>query len=1015
MIPRRRLPLALALALGGLSAAQPQSPAARSQVQVPGGLHALSFIARGKPKPTAEGFFADYCRALIHRSNSADPRINLANQNRLRAYFRRLADLETLGRRDGNRLAITLSNNTRDSQRVMERVSNLLGWRAHTSGGEVALAVAEKTAQSARKEMASALDVDEIGMQEALQSGRPFRLEIRWEPAEILLDEKTWRSHFYLKENYAGGFAEALVVDPRLAKLYLGLSTLDEEARAALLSAVPLKELALKFTDRLYLHASALAVEDGRAALPGLAAAEPIWTKLAGADPRRPGAFFRALLEKDRGRLLAFFSVLSRLDAAHQRFALRSPARAQKLYELFNELPGLVLAADREILRSSFLDFLQTAPLDAEGRLVFPGALRLWLPPQTAAGPVTPELEDRIVEHLARTRRSSTDGPVSELDAFVAVARIDAHRGAPRGARGETGAHLSETAAALLYRNFQEFQDVYPYFTMLTGVTERELSAFFAFAEKLRQFPRDRLETVVGQWHSLTILLALAEESGALPPKQAAQLFGQLCERLAADSPADATGASLDLVRSLVQNASNDAVDEALQNLLLGSGEPVRFELGGIPRQIDPAAARNSKYQEVLDHQQVPTLGVLLGMLDAARAIGSGQRRAAEHLARLEGAVKQLPAAELPRDLTAPQKAKLERAAPGRIANVLSRLRRRIDAGARDVQQPVAELLAELSPQVTLALSGIVYARFLDPDDLLVAEDPLFLRKHRFVITYPLRRLWPQSALQAAMGERGGSFLEGGFAQMSYAAGQVALAGAKQTDSNSEAIFTAQLGSLRATDWRSVRDEDLRLVSAKMRLGRHWIERAASDASRRAEIAEATHGLLSLARRARMLQAIQAGDPKLAASVLTPADLYFLADRYLARHAADPWQSEEVEALRQAARNSSGARLELLGSSLPNLRGCPHPHLAALPPYEEFDSHLMPSRMAERMAEFKLYLADYASRRRIPAAALGALAAPMALEILRELPMTDLRDWRSVRAAFSEIGDTLLESVLPKP
>jgi hypothetical protein len=84
-----------------------------------------------------------------------------------------------------------------------------------------------------------------------------------------------------------------------------------------------------------------------------------------------------------------------------------------------------------------------------------------------------------------------------------------------------------------------------------------------------------------------------------------------------------------------------------------------------------------------------------------------------------------------------------------------------------------------------------------------------------------------------------------------------------------------------------------------------------------------------------------------------------------------------------------------------------------LPPFEEFE-HQTPAAMAQRIAEFKLYLAEYLDRRGYPAETIGIVAEPLLRRMLGNLAMTDPRDWRSVLANYAKISDDAIEESLPK-
>jgi hypothetical protein len=177
-------------------------------------------------------------------------------------------------------------------------------------------------------------------------------------------------------------------------------------------------------------------------------------------------------------------------------------------------------------------------------------------------------------------------------------------------------------------------------------------------------------------------------------------------------------------------------------------------------------------------------------------------------------------------------------------------------------------------------------------------------------------------------------------------------------------------------------------------------------------LAEATLGTLSLSRRADLLNGLRAGEWKPVWQSVTLSDLYFLAGAYLARYKADAWESPVTRTVRQWPGGADSSELARLGGSHPTLNGCDHAHMLRLAPYEEYERVMLPMKMAERVTELKLYLIDYAGQAGIPAAALGTLAEPMALEVLRKLQMSDSKDWRPITLALASFDAQNLTSLL---
>jgi len=955
-----------ALLVVGLLGGQQPGP---NTVLIPGGIKALAFIARGKENPPPDRFLVDYCQAVLHHTAAGDRAIAQTYLERLERYFQRIAALESLGTRSRDRLEITLGGSGAGSRGRTEKVANFLGWRTYSSNNQLVLEVLDRTQQSARKETATALDIDELAMQEALQAGRPFTFEVPYDRADVLLDEGTWRRSFAGKEELPGGLAQALARDPRLARLYVGLSELDEQTLAALLAAFDLRRLTDGYADLLYRNASALAVAGGRVVVPGGEAAEPIWRELAGASPREPARFLRALLDADKGRLFSFFSTLSRVSAERQRFATRSAARARRLYELW---PRAGAASE-----SSVAEFLRSVPLEADGRIRFPGGHAAWIPEEAKRinGALKPEQEDDLVAALTKADSQGASRRLG-LAAFPLVARLEARR-MERGGRP-----LDALSARLLALNARRTSAFYPRFEELTGLTQQEFVAFFELAAKLQRRNGPELNMQMGQFDSLTALIGLGRQSGALTERQRTELFRFLCERFAiADSAADLTGASLGALRRILQEAGSQATgataDERIRNQVLGRAAAVVLTINGVEREVDVSAIRHSSYRQVLELQSVPAVETLLGIHDAAQNLAAGKGVAAKNVRLVQAGVAALPDPEIPESLRgrAPQNhnLRLHRAEPlRRAATDLERAASR--SGNRGaVEEAARELLAALSPQVKLALSGILYAYYLNPNDLLISEDPLLLRKHQFVDMFSIRtgtHVFPAPSLQNDSGALG-SYLTGGFAGFGPTAGQVALAGSKQTESPSEMVFAAQVGSLRAGGHR-VTDEGLRAAAARLRAAKEWVAGARPE-----EVAAATRGLLPPSRQAHLLSAVGAKNWNAAWKAATPGDLYWLAGA--AGEPRGDWLLERPEAA-----------------------------------FEEYEHHLMPQHMGQRAAEFPLHLAEYMDRRKWPAAVWPAVAEPLAQEILRELPMSHMRDWRSVVAAFARIDDTMVERILEK-
>jgi hypothetical protein len=160
---------------------------------------------------------------------------------------------------------------------------------------------------------------------------------------------------------------------------------------------------------------------------------------------------------------------------------------------------------------------------------------------------------------------------------------------------------------------------------------------------------------------------------------------------------------------------------------------------------------------------------------------------------------------------------------------------------------------------------------------------------------------------------------------------------------------------------------------------------------------------MSLSRRADLLNGIEARNwGKVWESVMLP-DLFLLGGKYLDRFKTDLWTSPVTVALRSIAGANDGSRLDILGGIPYRSFGCSHPHLLAEAPYEEYERRMFPEELAERSAEFKLFLAFQADSLGVEPSALSDVAETLASRAFRNAQMTNSKDWRSLLAGFASI------------
>jgi len=145
-----------------------------SLVMVPGGLSALAFTAHAsKEEIPPDRFFYEYSRTLVDRGVDSG---KTKYVDGIREYFERIGSLHALGANAPGDVVITLSLTDKGARRQTEKALNVLGIRLKSSKGEVELSQGENKSQAIKQETAAALSLDEVGIQEALQAGKTYRL-----------------------------------------------------------------------------------------------------------------------------------------------------------------------------------------------------------------------------------------------------------------------------------------------------------------------------------------------------------------------------------------------------------------------------------------------------------------------------------------------------------------------------------------------------------------------------------------------------------------------------------------------------------------------------------------------------------------------------------------------------------------------------------------------------------------------------------------------------------------------
>ncbi|HEV2731499.1 MAG TPA: hypothetical protein VGV15_15820, partial [Terriglobales bacterium] len=445
------------------------------------------------------------------------------------------------------------------------------------------------------------------------------------------------------------------------------------------------------------------------------------------------------------------------------------------------------------------------------------------------------------------------------------------------------------------------------------------------------------------------------------------------------------------------------SADDALQLCLLG-------------RHVSSNDERAKDFARVLDAQHVPSLTSLLAIYDAAAKVSTRQS-ASDSLPAIQKWIDGLPTVDLPKEIkvSGKEKSAILRYDPAPARKIVAQLREKAakrKPNPKDLEKLARQLRSELQPQVTAALAGPLYAYFLRSSDLVVANDPLLLRKHHYFDFsfegFERRKIVPSDFKPKS--EAAGSYFLGGFAQFAGSAGLAAVH-SKNLGGASMESTASQLATIRSGGWDLLDESDQRLIALRIVVAREWVYESARKPELLRALNEETMGLLSLSRRADLLNGIASRDWRRVWESITLPELLALGGRYAKHFKSDPQPSEAVAALLSTEAKNDGSRLNTLGPIPAYTFGCNHPHLHSDAPYEEYEHHL-PVEMGERSAEFKLFLAFQADRLGLQPEVVDRLAEKLARKAFRKAQMTDYRDWRSLLNAYASVDTKDLEQGL---
>jgi tetratricopeptide (TPR) repeat protein len=819
----------------------------KNTVTVPGGMKALAFAALMHEEVGSDRFAADYASTVARMTRGKDGKSREAYLDSVRAYFRTMSALKAEAGTNGASGEIVLSTADKPSLERTEKTLKLLGWKLKYAGKKISLEVSSKESDATKQPYLAVMGVDEIQMKSALEAGSTFTLRVKDEQVPIIFDEKFWLERVIEKVSPPGGLFEAFLENLGATRFYSGLAQMNDEAQQQVMRVAEPKKLLGRYADLLASYGAALSVVNGQIMLPGGSSAAPVWQQFAGSKPQDPPAFLTSLLSRNDGKPLAFFNLLTNLPPLQQRFFTKSPARLNSFYKAFPFTEREDLKRHAVIRRDVyFRDLARELPLDEEGNINFPGSAQIWLVAKggssdtgqvskllrKATKKALPEVEDEILLRLLDTEYEVDGDKFNQVENFLALVRLERHRTHP----------LDEATALLLSQNYARYRGVFPLFATLPDLSSQNLTSFFQACRNLESLAKPLLNQALGEFQGVLQLVVLLFENGAMEESTVVSTFAATCERFAkAKEPYEFAQATLESLRSVMDELKpsrqalatasspkgiapdgtavnqSDSWDDRLLAALTGPAKRVSFRLQDKEYALDRATQQREKMREILQLQSATSLDTLRQIRDAVSSMIQGDGETSRSIEEIEIAIPQLKEIDVQtqKGLSNNLRERIYFAKPEEIHLRLAKIRKEAaKEKPKDLPKLVADLLGELNPYLKNSLVGWIYSYYFSPQDLVIAQDPLFVRRHELFRDGTHHKVYWPPAEQRSYNQEGGIFVEGVLFQLGPMAGRLGLTQVESDKSFSghntmEAVAATQIASLRSLAWARLNESDL--------------------------------------------------------------------------------------------------------------------------------------------------------------------------------------------------------------
>ncbi|MGA2324655.1 MAG: hypothetical protein ABSH05_00065 [Bryobacteraceae bacterium] len=981
---------------GKLPEARPEPDEERQTIEVPGPLRSFSRMAALAPDTAPSDLLPALARNVVTNGYQAAGGEALEPTEYLKLVTRYLSQARELQKLGGAQKAIRIE--TCDSPQTGE-VLRILGYRMRGGcGSEVVL----ETVNASRAFLTIDSGFPLAQLEQALRTNRPFSLPYPPTRIPILYGADYWIT---AKEKQSGDFIDVFLSDPALCRFYVAMAKLDRGTADELRKVSPVARLKV-FAHVLDFFGDMFEIRDGKAVVPGGMRTAAMWGELAGVSPDHGAAFFDRLISKDDGWMASYFDALARIGGPAQEY-LTEPQRMKRFYLAIR---GRVTSPGpaRPVFRSNTDMMLLTTRLrlEPDGRPHIPGNIGVWKeffanPPhgkydgklmRAASGWKEP---DDVLEALFGLCRKSVEN--EPLKIFMTLSDLGRFRSQP----------LDPATVSRLAREYRHYGAQYSAFADAPALRDQTVIQYLDTAQAITHMGDTSLRAdTAGMMQALVGLWQIFCRQGSIPASEADSALAGILSLFAKVRNSrelfDDGRAGVDLLLKATHSPERADVQDRFIDLLAGAAPTGDSEAHSVIVQ---------EMIRIFEAQRLVSLNSLLDLADNLERLPRGEKLNATLVNRLAARISEI---QLPRaGLSTIEKSSFsfgywsERHIQ---AERKLNLRAQVERAGGDAEK-LLDVRGALVALLRDTLVGFVYIYYAPPGAQLLLTNPVFVRSHDFVgmqgspqtwqLTQVVGAGWPASA---------GGRLMGSLAGLPYT-----LAEAEQNfmvPTREQALIWGDLVpqlvlSAKVPRWWNVTPAEMHWVGLHMRYAESLLAEGALDARRRQQVAGILEGQAEPARVRRVGDLLERGEVRAAIDILTPAELFVLAQKTLARdeNAADPLVRDLVRLQREAPdRLNYQAVSHAFGTPKPTLTSSYRPELLYLrtfPALMGFSSRIM----AESWESTVLYWVALADEVHVPPSQLNVLIPEWTRQTIEGIFATHLEDWPALLRSLRKVGE----------